>query len=83
MVVFETLAAVAVLGSMLKYRRCIVRVNDIVSWKVYEIATLKCCQESFESAKAGYFEGRHQSDDRETAKDWFHGVADGLRVATA
>ena len=83
MVVFETLAAVAVLGSMLKYRRCIVRVNDMVSWKVYEFATLKCCHESFESAKAGYLEGRHQSDDRETTKDWFHGVADGLRVATA
>ena len=83
MVVFETLAAVVVLGSMLKYRRCIVRVNDMVSWKVYEFATLKCCQESFESAKAGYLEGRYQSDDRETTKDWFHGVADGLRVATA
>lgn len=83
MVVFETLIAVAVLGSMLKYRRCIVRVNDMFSWKVYEVATLKCCQESFKSAKAGYLEGRLQSDDRETAKDWFHGVADGLRVATA
>lgn len=74
MVFFETLLVAGLASFIMKYRRAIMRVDSVVSWKLFHVFTFVECEAAYDAVRTGKYE--HS----EAVKDWFAGLLDNLKV---